>query len=106
MLYWRGCHHQRCCHGLLHLLQGFEIYTNKSKFQHEAAITKNNMPMACFGQKPNMVKVAFNLTTQSLLVIMERLKEIKVMFMVFTNLKDLTQDSLMWFALTECTTRN
>ena len=59
--------------------QGFEIYTDSSKFQLGAIITQNNRPLAFFSHKLNTAQQKYSVTKQELLAIVETLKEFKVM---------------------------
>ncbi len=59
--------------------QGFEIYTDSSKFQLGAVNTQNNRPWAFFSCKPNTVQQKYSVTKQELLAIVERLKVFKGM---------------------------
>ena len=70
--------------------QGFEIYTDSSKFQLEAIITQNNRLLAFFSCKLNTVQQKYSVTKQEPLVIVETLKEFKGMLweqqiMVYTD---------------------
>ncbi len=57
--------------------QGFEIYTESSKFQLGAVITQNNRPMAFFSRKLNTAQQKYSLIEQELFVMVETLKEFK-----------------------------
>ena len=77
-------------------LQGFEIYTDSSKFQLGAVITQNNRPLAFFGRKLNTAQQKYSVTEQELLAIVETLKEFKGMLWgqtitVYTDHKNLMQ---------------
>ena len=79
--------------------QGFEIYTDSSKFQLGAVITQNNRPLAFFSRKLNTAQQKFSVTEQELLAIVETLKEFKGMLWgqtitVYTDHKNLMQDAL------------
>eukprot|EP00804_Cyclotella_cryptica_P005402 CCRYP_017075-RA/>CCRYP_017075-RA protein AED:0.55 eAED:0.55 QI:0/0/0/1/0/0/2/0/284 len=79
--------------------QGFEIYTDSSKFQLGAVITQNNRPLAFFSRKLSQVQQKYSVTEQELLVIVETLKEFKGMLWgqqitVYTDHKNLMQDAL------------
>ena len=51
--------------------QGFEIYTDSSKFQLGAVITQNNRPLAFFSRKLNTAQKKYSMTKQVLLAIVE-----------------------------------
>eukprot|EP00804_Cyclotella_cryptica_P004378 CCRYP_006796-RA/>CCRYP_006796-RA protein AED:0.34 eAED:0.38 QI:0/0/0/1/0/0/3/0/249 len=75
--------------------QGFEIYTDSSKFQLGAVIIQNNRPLVFF----NQAQQKYSMTEQELLVIVETLKEFKGMLWgqqitVYTDHKNLMQDAL------------
>ena len=79
--------------------QGFEIYTDSSKFQLGAVITQNNRRLAFFSRKLNTAQQKYSVTDQELLAIMETLKEFKGMrwdqtITVYTDHKNLMQDAL------------
>ena len=79
--------------------QGFEIYTDSSKFQLGAVITQNNRPLAFFSRKLNTAQQKYSVTKQELLAIVETLKEFKGMLWgqtitVYTDHKNLMQDAL------------
>ena len=79
--------------------QGFEIYTDSSKFQLGAVITQNNRPLAFFSRKLNTAQQKYSVTEQELLAIVETLKEFKGMLWgqtitVYTDHKNLMQDAL------------
>ena len=79
--------------------QGFEIYTDSSKFQLGAVITQNNRPLAFFSCKLNTAEQKYSVTKQELLAIVETLKEVKGMLWgqtitVYTDHKNLMQDAL------------
>eukprot|EP00804_Cyclotella_cryptica_P013866 CCRYP_002396-RA/>CCRYP_002396-RA protein AED:0.37 eAED:0.47 QI:0/0/0/1/0/0/3/0/440 len=79
--------------------QGFEIYTNRSKFQLGAVITQNNRPLAFFSRKLSPMQQKYSVTEQELLAIVETLKEFKGMLWgqqitVYTDHKNLMQDAL------------
>ena len=79
--------------------QGFEIYTDSSKFQLGAIITQNNRPLAFFSRKLNTAQQKYSVTEQELLAIVETLKEFKGMLWgqtitVYTDHKNLMQDAL------------
>ena len=79
--------------------QGFEIYTDSSKFQLGAVITQNNRPLAFFSRKLNTAQQKYSVTEQELLAIVEILKEFKGMLWgqtitVYTDHKNLMQDAL------------
>eukprot|EP00804_Cyclotella_cryptica_P023312 CCRYP_000461-RA/>CCRYP_000461-RA protein AED:0.40 eAED:0.40 QI:0/0/0/1/0/0/4/0/401 len=57
--------------------QGFEIYTDSSKYQLGA---QNNRPLAFFSRKRSQAQQKYSVTEQELLVIVETLKEFKGMF--------------------------
>ncbi len=59
--------------------QGFEIYTDSSKFQLGAIITQNNRPQVFFSCKFNTAQKKYSKTKQELLAIVETLKEFKGM---------------------------
>ena len=80
--------------------QGFEIYTDSSKFQLGAVITQNNRLLAFFSHKLNTVPQKYSVTEQELLAIVETLKEFKGMLWgltitVYTDHKNLMQDVLV-----------
>ncbi len=54
--------------------QGFEIFTDSSKFQLRAIITQNNRLRAFFSRKLNTVQQKYRVTKQELLAIVETLK--------------------------------
>eukprot|EP00804_Cyclotella_cryptica_P028172 CCRYP_011022-RA/>CCRYP_011022-RA protein AED:0.39 eAED:0.39 QI:0/0/0/1/0/0/2/0/241 len=75
-------------------LQGFEIYTDSSKFQLGAVITQNNRPLVFFSRKLSQAQQMYSLTKQVLLAIVDTLKEFKGMLCgqqitVYTDHKDL-----------------
>eukprot|EP00804_Cyclotella_cryptica_P016192 CCRYP_005685-RA/>CCRYP_005685-RA protein AED:0.45 eAED:0.81 QI:0/0/0/1/0.5/0.33/3/0/553 len=79
--------------------QGFEIYTDSSKFQLGAVITQNNRPLAFFSRKLSPTQQKYSVTEQELLAIVETLKEFKGMLWgqhitVYTDRKNLMQDAL------------
>ncbi len=79
--------------------QGFEIYTDSSKFQLGAVITQNNRLLAFFSCKLNTAQQKYSMTEQELLAIVETLKEFKGMLWgrtitVYTDHKNLMQDAL------------
>eukprot|EP00804_Cyclotella_cryptica_P028760 CCRYP_018726-RA/>CCRYP_018726-RA protein AED:0.53 eAED:0.19 QI:0/-1/0/1/-1/1/1/0/384 len=79
--------------------QGFEIYTDSSKFQLDAVITQNNRPLAFFSRKLSQTQQIYSVTEQELLAIVETLKEFKGMLwgqqmVVYTDNKNLMQDAL------------
>eukprot|EP00804_Cyclotella_cryptica_P006630 CCRYP_008592-RA/>CCRYP_008592-RA protein AED:0.44 eAED:0.44 QI:0/-1/0/1/-1/1/1/0/159 len=79
--------------------QGFENYTDSSKFQLGAVITPNNRPLAFFSRKLSQVQQKYSVTEQELLAIVETLKEFKGMLWgqqvtVYTDHKNLMQDAL------------
>eukprot|EP00804_Cyclotella_cryptica_P010725 CCRYP_005516-RB/>CCRYP_005516-RB protein AED:0.40 eAED:0.40 QI:0/0/0/1/0/0/2/0/273 len=79
--------------------QGFDIYTDSSKFQLGAVITQNNRPLAFFGRKLSQTQQTYSVTEQELLAIVETLKEFKGMLWgqqitVYTDHKNLMQDAL------------
>jgi len=57
--------------------QGFEIYTDSSKFQLGAVDTQKNRPLAFFSHKLNTAQQKYSVTKQELLAIVETLKEFK-----------------------------
>ena len=59
------------------ITQGFEIYTDSSKFQLGAIITQNNRPLAFFSRKLNTAQQKYSVVEQELLAIVETLKEFK-----------------------------
>eukprot|EP00804_Cyclotella_cryptica_P013655 CCRYP_018766-RA/>CCRYP_018766-RA protein AED:0.46 eAED:0.61 QI:0/0/0/1/1/1/2/0/147 len=79
--------------------QGFEIYTDRSKYQLGAVITQNNRPLAFFSRKLSQAQQTYSVTAQELLAIVETLKEFKGMLWgqqitVYTDHKNLMQDAL------------
>eukprot|EP00804_Cyclotella_cryptica_P028704 CCRYP_008224-RA/>CCRYP_008224-RA protein AED:0.40 eAED:0.44 QI:0/0/0/1/0.33/0.25/4/0/353 len=79
--------------------QGFEIYTDSSKFQLGPVITQNNRPLAFFSRKLSPAQQKYSVTEQELLAIVETLKEFKGMLWgqqiaVYTDHKNLMQDAL------------
>jgi hypothetical protein len=79
--------------------QGFDIYTDSSKFQLGAVITQNNRPLAFFSRKPSPTKQKYSATKLVLQAIVETLKEFKGMLwgqtiIVYTDHKNLMQDAL------------
>ena len=79
--------------------QGFEIYTDSSKFQLGAVITQNNRPLAFFSRKLSTAQQKYSVTKQELLAIVETLKEFKGMLWGqtitdYTDHKNLMQDAL------------
>ncbi len=79
--------------------QGFEIYTDSSKFQLGALITQNNKQPSFFSCKLNTAQQKYSMTKQELLPIVETLKEFKGMLWgqtitVYTDHKRLMQDAL------------
>eukprot|EP00804_Cyclotella_cryptica_P004159 CCRYP_014542-RA/>CCRYP_014542-RA protein AED:0.43 eAED:0.43 QI:0/-1/0/1/-1/1/1/0/142 len=58
--------------------QGFEIYTDSSKFLG-AVITQNNRRLAFFSRKLSQAQQKYSVTKQELLAIVETLKEFKGM---------------------------
>ena len=60
--------------------QGFDIYTDSSKFQLGAVITQNNRPLSFFSRKLSQTQQKYRVTKQELLVIVETMKELKEMF--------------------------
>ena len=57
--------------------QGFEIYTDSSKFQLGAIITQNNLPLAFFSHKLNTAQQKYSMTKQELLDIVETITDLK-----------------------------
>ena len=55
--------------------QGFEIYTDSSKFQLGSVITQNNRLLAFFCRKLSTVQQKYSVTKLELLAIVETLKE-------------------------------
>jgi len=53
--------------------QGFEIYTDSTKFQLQAVITQNNGPLAFFSGKLSPTQQKYSVTKQELLAIVETL---------------------------------
>ncbi len=53
--------------------QGFEIYTDSSKFQLGAVITQNNRPLAFFSRKLSKAQQKYSVTEQELLAIVKTL---------------------------------
>eukprot|EP00804_Cyclotella_cryptica_P012250 CCRYP_013851-RA/>CCRYP_013851-RA protein AED:0.37 eAED:0.40 QI:0/0/0/1/1/1/2/0/472 len=79
--------------------QGFEIYTDSSKYQLGAVITQNNRSLAFFSRKLSQAQQKYSVTKQELLAIVETLKEFKGMLWgqqitVYTDQKNLMQDAL------------
>eukprot|EP00804_Cyclotella_cryptica_P004887 CCRYP_004939-RA/>CCRYP_004939-RA protein AED:0.40 eAED:0.34 QI:0/0/0/1/1/1/2/0/530 len=79
--------------------QGFEIYTDSSKFQLGAVITQNNRPLAFFSRKLSQAQQKYSVTEQELLAIVETLKEFKGMLWgqqitIYIDHKNLMQDAL------------
>eukprot|EP00804_Cyclotella_cryptica_P029125 CCRYP_005290-RA/>CCRYP_005290-RA protein AED:0.63 eAED:0.47 QI:0/0/0/1/1/1/2/0/226 len=79
--------------------QGFEIYTDSSKYQLGAVSTQNNRPLAFFSRKLIQAQQKYSVTKQELLAIVETLKEFKGMLWgqqmtVYTDHKNLMQDAL------------
>eukprot|EP00804_Cyclotella_cryptica_P029540 CCRYP_020581-RA/>CCRYP_020581-RA protein AED:0.37 eAED:0.37 QI:0/0/0/1/0/0/2/0/192 len=79
--------------------QGFEIYTDSSKFQLGAVITQNNRPLGFFSRKLSPTQQKYSVTKQELLATVETLKEFKGMLWgqqitVYTDHKNLMQDAL------------
>ena len=79
--------------------QGFEIYTDSSKFQLSAVITQNNRPLAFFSRKLSPMQQKYSVAKEELLAIVETLKEFKGMLWgqditVYTDHKNLMQDAL------------
>eukprot|EP00804_Cyclotella_cryptica_P011423 CCRYP_016384-RA/>CCRYP_016384-RA protein AED:0.34 eAED:0.34 QI:0/0/0/1/0/0/2/0/232 len=79
--------------------QGFEIYTDSSKFQLGTVITQNNRPLAFFSRKLSPTQQKYSMTEQELLAIVETLKEFKGMLWgqqltVYTDHKNLMHDAL------------
>ena len=79
--------------------QGFEIYTDSSKFELEAVITQNNKPLVFFSHKLNTLQETYRVTEQELLAIVKTLKEFKGMLWgqtitVYMDHKNLMQDAL------------
>eukprot|EP00804_Cyclotella_cryptica_P013137 CCRYP_019654-RA/>CCRYP_019654-RA protein AED:0.35 eAED:0.38 QI:0/-1/0/1/-1/1/1/0/230 len=80
--------------------QGFEIYTDSSKFQLGAVITQNNRPLMFFSRKLSQTQQKYSVTEQELLAIVETLKEFKGMLwgqqiMVYADHKNLMQNALV-----------
>ncbi len=74
--------------------QGFEFYTDSSKFQLGAVMTQNNRPLAFFSRKLSPTQQKYSVTEQELLAIVETLKEFKCMLWgqtitVYTDHKNL-----------------
>eukprot|EP00804_Cyclotella_cryptica_P013535 CCRYP_017229-RA/>CCRYP_017229-RA protein AED:0.35 eAED:0.35 QI:0/0/0/1/0/0/2/0/266 len=59
--------------------QGFEIYTDSSKFQLGAVITQTNRLLAFFSRKLSLMQQKYSVMEQELLGIVETLKEFKCM---------------------------
>ena len=59
--------------------QGFEIYTDSSKFQLGAVMAQNNRPLVFFSKKLIPTQQKYSVTKQELLAIVEPLKEFKGM---------------------------
>eukprot|EP00804_Cyclotella_cryptica_P015514 CCRYP_003553-RB/>CCRYP_003553-RB protein AED:0.36 eAED:0.48 QI:0/0/0/1/0/0/4/0/492 len=79
--------------------QGFEIYTDSSKYQLGAVSTQNNRRLAFFSRKLSQAQQKYSVTAQELLTIVETLKECKGMLWgqqitVYTDHKNLMQDAL------------
>ena len=79
--------------------QGFEIYTDSSKFQVGVIITQNNRQLVFFSRKLSPTQQKYSMTKQELLAIVETLKEFKGMLWgqtsaVYTDHKNLMQDAL------------
>ena len=78
--------------------QGFDIYTDSSKFQLGAVITQNNRPLAFFCCM-NTAQKKISVTEKEVLTIVETLEEFKGMLWgqtitVYTDHKNLMQDAL------------
>eukprot|EP00804_Cyclotella_cryptica_P029391 CCRYP_013329-RA/>CCRYP_013329-RA protein AED:0.14 eAED:0.20 QI:0/0/0/1/0.5/0.33/3/0/844 len=81
--------------------QGFEIYTDSSKFQLVAVITQNNRLLVFFSRKLSQAQQKYSMTEQELLAIVETLKEFKGMLWgqqitVYTDHRNLMQDALVY----------
>eukprot|EP00804_Cyclotella_cryptica_P011980 CCRYP_004452-RA/>CCRYP_004452-RA protein AED:0.26 eAED:0.42 QI:0/0/0/1/0/0/3/0/454 len=81
--------------------QGFDIYTDSSKYQLGAVITQNNRPLAFFSRKLSQAQQKYRVTEQELLARVETLKEFKGMLWgqqitVYTDHKNLMQDALVY----------
>ena len=79
--------------------QGFEVYTDSSKYQLGAVIMQNNRLLAFFSRKLSTVQQKYSVTKQELLAILETLKEFKGMLggqtiTVYTDRKNLSKDAL------------
>ncbi len=79
--------------------QGFEIYTDSSKFQLGAIITQNNRPLVFFSCKLNTAQQKYSVIEQELLAIVKTLKEFKGMLWgqtitVYMDQQNLMQDAL------------
>ena len=77
--------------------QGFEIYSDSSKFQLGVVITQNNRPLVFFSRKLSPTQQKCSVTKQVLLDTVETLKEFKGMLlrqqlMVYTNHRNQMQD--------------
>ncbi len=80
-------------------LKPFEIYTNASTKQLGAVITQENRPIVFFSWKLSGAQSKYTITKLELLAIVETLKEFNRILWgqrinVYTNHKNLTQDSL------------
>ena len=78
--------------------QGFEIYTESSKLQLGAMITRQNRPLAFFHRKLSPAQQKYSKTKQELLAIVETLKVFKGILWgqtitVYTDHKNLRQDA-------------
>ena len=79
--------------------QGFEIYTDSSKYQLGAVITQKNRPLVFFSKKLSTAQLKYSVTKQELLAMVETLKEFNSMLWgqcitVYTDHKNLVQDAL------------
>eukprot|EP00804_Cyclotella_cryptica_P019470 CCRYP_006636-RA/>CCRYP_006636-RA protein AED:0.47 eAED:0.67 QI:0/0/0/1/1/1/2/0/286 len=79
--------------------QGFEIYTESSKYQLGAVITQSNKLLAFFSRKLSQAQQKYSVTEQELLAIVDTLKEFKGMLWgqkitVYTDHKNLMQDPI------------
>jgi hypothetical protein len=77
----------------------FEIYTEASNKQLEAAITQENMPIVFFSRKLSTMQRKYSVTKIELLAIVETLKEFKGMQLgqsikVYTDHANLIRDAL------------
>ena len=78
--------------------QGFEVYTDSSKYQLGAVIMQKNRPLMFFSRKLSKAQQKYSMTRQELLTIVETLKEFKGMLWgqiitVYTDHKNLLQDA-------------